>query len=364
MDGESSILFPVRSNARSLITGSGIASVRRRLRVASILYDRVALEEGIVDVHAGPTGSMSFWSPAPPGGGPPRWDTPRDRAARQKSDFSLSVGVEETPGVQAPTMRPVIESETTVSWNATLEPFFDEIAKSCDWFVSGRTDDPQGEAATALRRRNERDERNEALERVIPERFARNLLIANANRDLLLGAANRMPISQDALHSQVVSARLADPDSTLRLVGFALPLLVPDVAELPWETIADLRKDRGLQRFRRELHDVETAVHEVVMSGGDAEAAVNTELRQRVTALGEGPKLASTLAMTALGSFVGAGASLATAGISGPIATVAGGGLGAATELALLTGPQLYRQRRSRRWVATLTRIETASATT
>ena len=61
MPADGSVLVvPLRSNAHTLLAGAPIAAMRRRLKFASMVYDRLLLETGIFRVHAGPDGYSSF----------------------------------------------------------------------------------------------------------------------------------------------------------------------------------------------------------------------------------------------------------------------------------------------------------------
>lgn len=55
------LLVPLRSNAYSLVTGAGVSSVRRRLKMASIAYETLLLESGVWEVSAGEDGSFSTY---------------------------------------------------------------------------------------------------------------------------------------------------------------------------------------------------------------------------------------------------------------------------------------------------------------
>jgi hypothetical protein len=101
-ESESVLYVPLRSNAKTLLTGAPIATFRRRLKYASIIYERLILESGILRMQAGSGGSSSFVVP-PTAEDPPRWETPRQRHAAERSPFQLSVGRETTPGVPAET---------------------------------------------------------------------------------------------------------------------------------------------------------------------------------------------------------------------------------------------------------------------
>lgn len=56
----STIFFPLRSNAHSLLAGPPANSVRKRLKIASLLYDEVLIDDGALDILAGPEGASIF----------------------------------------------------------------------------------------------------------------------------------------------------------------------------------------------------------------------------------------------------------------------------------------------------------------
>lgn len=138
---ESVLYVPLRSNAKALLTGAPIAAIRRRLKYASIFYERLILESGILRMQAGSRGSSSFVVP-PTAQDPPRWETPRQRHAAERSPFQLSIGRETTPGVPAETMQPMITSDSAIAWTATLHPFADELPPDADWVRFGRFTEP------------------------------------------------------------------------------------------------------------------------------------------------------------------------------------------------------------------------------
>ncbi len=107
-------------------------------------------------------------------------------------------------------MHTVIASETSISWNATLEPFAAELPGDCDWIEFVMSVDPTDDAENLAKNWTWDDDRNLALERAIPERFVRSTVIKHANRDLALAATTGVTASIDALHLQVVQQRFRD----------------------------------------------------------------------------------------------------------------------------------------------------------
>ena len=113
-------------------------------------------------------------------------------------------------------------------------------------FVTSR--DPKGEAVQVMRRWTQRDKRNEALRRQLPVQFVRDLVINDANRDLVLATKAGVAASFDPFHLQVVEQRFQD-DAGWQFQGFAVPILFPAVGDLPWERVQELRKHKQIARF-------------------------------------------------------------------------------------------------------------------
>ena len=132
--------MPLRSNAKTLVTGTPIAALRRCLKYASVFQDQLLLESGVLRMQAGEGGSSVFAVPVT-AEQPARWQTPRQRQQAQQSPFQIAIGRELTPGVPAPTMHPVLSSDSAISWTATLEPFAAELPGT-DWIHFGKSPSP------------------------------------------------------------------------------------------------------------------------------------------------------------------------------------------------------------------------------
>jgi hypothetical protein len=124
----------VRSNAKTLVTGTPIAALRRRLKYASVFQDQLLLESGVLRMEAGEGGSFSSAVPVT-ADQPARWQTPRQRQLAQQSPFQISIGRELTPGVPAQSMHPVVSSDSAISWTATLS----RSPPSCRAALAGST---------------------------------------------------------------------------------------------------------------------------------------------------------------------------------------------------------------------------------
>lgn len=347
-------------NAHSLLVGGPVASVRRRLKVGSILYDTVVLESGIYRAQAGPGGSTNSREAARPDLSP-TWQTPRERNAIMGRTFSVAVGVEPSPGVPATTMHPILASQSQISWAATLDPFSLELPEGCDWiqWVSRRLSVPE-EIDRQSRRWSDIDERNRVLVERFPDHFVRSRIIADTNDDLARAAAQGWVLSADPLHSEVLSGRIGDEEGW-RLEGFALPFLVPAVGDLPWDAIADIRRDRGMRTLRRILGDVEAAALEAATSEGDLEATVHRLVERELVKANEvADALGATVKKTITGIVIATGVGFATMGVTGSLGVIATAG--ASTALGTVLDLRAARKsRRAKAWIGALARITTAS---
>jgi hypothetical protein len=350
----SSLLVPLRSNASALLTGTPIASVRRRLKFASLYFDHVFLEEGVFRMSAGPNGSFGAVSPIRDGE-IVRWQTPVRRGAEQAVPFTIGIGQEAVPGVPPPTMHTAIASKTAISWTATLEPFADELPAGTDWISFTQTHDPSGKMSRVTDQWRWADERNEALASAIPERFVRGSVIQHANRDLGFGTQYGAAISVDSLHVQVIAQRFKDDDSW-KLCGFAVPILFPQVADMTWEAIAGLRRHQEMIRLRGILREIEHEASAETANGDIEAAAHHAYERHLAAASGTVDSLGTVIAKTGgsvlLGGAIGAAMLPLPPLLGFAVGTVASGGV---TAIGNVRG--MISDRRAKGWVSLAQRI-------
>lgn len=355
-DNESILVVPLRSNANTLVAGAPIAAMRRRLKFASLFYDRLYLETGILRVLAGPTGSSRFIVP-PTKEDPPRWQTATERHAASGRTFTLAISPDNVPDVPP---RTVMSSETTISWTATLHPFADELPPGTDWveFVTSR--DPAGEAKQLAQQWTRVDERNVFLRNVIPIQFVRETIISNANHDLALATKAGVAVTSDRLHSQVVAQRFNDVQAW-KLQGYAVPILFPHVGELPWSAIADLRRDRHMVRFRTILREVEEEAMAEAAEGGIEVAARDAYMRHLADASGRLETVATSVRRTAVEIVISGVIGAAALPIPTPWGLVVGTAAGA-IPTTITNVRNMIGQNKSKGWVAVHQRITATGA--
>lgn len=351
MGDEQRVLYvPLRSNAHSLLAGAPVAKIRGRLKQASIMFDSIYLESGTLSITAGPSGSMTMPIPVD---GQPQFQTPRQRHLAAGQRFFL-IGEEAVPGVAAESMRALINSETSVLWMPSLDPFRSELEAGSDWirFVDARIG---SEAKATAGRWKRRDEQNGVLASALPVVHVRRAVLAHANQDLAVAAHGGVSVMQDRLHQSVFDRRFAD-GSGWKATGFALPLLVPSISDLDWSSVASLRKHPNMKYLRRIVGEMEDfALNE--SSDGDLESAVrHTFERYVLRAVGKVDGLGAIPRVAVVEMGIGLMSGVATVGFVGP----AGIAAGAAVGTAIASGQSAFtmlRSRRSRAWTSAYSRI-------
>jgi hypothetical protein len=355
-DNGSVLVVPLRSNASTLVAGAPIAAMRRRLKFASLFYDRLFLESGILRIQAGPRGSSRFLVP-PSKDDPPRWQTPAERRAATGATFVVAMRPEDAPDA---TPRTMVSSEATISWTATLHPFADELPPGTDWVEFVKSRDPAGEAGQLAQQWTWADRRNDSLKRAEPIQFVRETIISNANHDLALATVAGVAMTSDRLHSQVLAQRFND-EQRWQLQGYTVPVLFPHVGEMPWSAIADLRRDRQMAQFRTVLRDVEQEAMAEAAKGNVEKAAWNAYTRHLADASGKLESVATSVRRTAVEIVISGVIGTATLPIPAPWGLVVGTAAGA-VPTTITNIRSRVRQSRSKGWVSVHQRLTAGRA--
>jgi hypothetical protein len=341
------LVFPLRSNARSLVRGAPVASVRRKLKTASLLYENVILESGVLRLSSGPQGSFSVVEYRPPGD-TPDWETAVARRQAQQHPFSLAMGREDVPGVPAQIMTTVFQTDSTIAWMATFEPFAWEMPAMVDWIGFGHAPRLPTELDRLAKDWTRADERSEVLKRAVPEQRTRAVLIANANHDLAMVVAAGHAAAVDPWHAQVVNRRLED-DVSWHGEGYAVPIALPQVGALDWEDIRNVRKNKEISRFRDMMSDIEAEVAQRAANEGLETAVRRVYGRELAKAVGDVEGVAAPFGRAVQVVAFGVAGGLATMGIVGLGGLSAGAGIGAAVG-GVFDVRKVLKRRRSSGW--------------
>jgi len=341
------LVFPLRSNADSLVRGAPVASVRRKLKTASLVYENVMLESGVLRLSSGPQGSFSVVEHRPPSD-TPDWETAVARRQAQDHLFSLAIGREDIPGVPAQNMTTVLQTDSTIAWTATFEPFAWEMPAMVDWIDFGRAPRLPTELDRMAQDWTKADERSEVLKRAVPEQRTRGVLIANANHDLAMVAGADHAAAVDPWHAQVVNRRLED-DVSWHGEGYAVPIALPQVGGLDWEDILKIRKSKEISQFRDMMNDIEAEVAQRSPSEGLEAAVHRVYERELVKAVGDVEGVAAPFGRAVQIVVFGVAGGLATIGIVGLGGLAAGAAIGAAAG-GVFDVRKVLKRRRSSGW--------------
>lgn len=116
------------------------------------------------------------------------------------------------------------------------------------------------------------DERNPDI--VIPEgsRFLRNIILKNLNHDLILMWSLGSTASIDPLHLPVLHKKMAARGELHPASGFvALQVAVPDLSEVPWDVVDEVRQHKAMSEFRHRMVQTENFVRTSLPDVDDAE---------------------------------------------------------------------------------------------
>jgi hypothetical protein len=363
-DGEQAVYFPLRSNAKALLTGAPVAALRRRMKVAGLLCDRIYLEAGALEISAGSGGGFVERLPLAEAVSS-TWQTPAERREMTGAQFYVTLAPEDTPGVPSDRQATaVINSEAAIAWRPTFHPFARELGDDCDW-VTFVVPEQSPDADRIVRDFVWNDDRDQGLAKLFPTRFARSRIVEDANRDFVNAALGGITVSVDRAHAVVLENRLAAGDAGRAHGMVSLPVLIPDVRDIGWEELSTLRRHRDLRYFRSVMGEIEAQAWECVGSGGDLEAWVRNAYDERLRmAVDKATSIWTRLGTIGIDLLVGTGAGLATVGFG---AAPSGAAASAALSTAVTRTASAFRMRASRRtkrWVAADVAIRAATRST
>jgi hypothetical protein len=273
----SRIYFPVQANAHSLVAGGPARSVRRRLILAALMHDQVLVDEGTWQGWSGPSGSQELRSM--PGGIEGMAEDFQTAAARGRAtgaNFYAAAKLQGSPGPS----RVVLQSEATIAWKATFEPFRRELPRAYPWleFINADLWPDDKRIVSAMVRRDTADG---ILSDLVPNQFSRKFVINNADFALVLGSRLGAATSMDPMHQNVVRARMARGEATPVYGAGALTILFPSVEDMTWDDVDAARKLPGLPDLRALLAEIEEAAWSEADSGRELDEAIRLDYQRR-----------------------------------------------------------------------------------
>ena len=315
--------FGLRTNAHQLVSGAGVAAVKRRIKLASLLHDQVMLELGIYELQAGPSGSLPIYYSGPAEGEVVRWQTPRERHPHGGFHW----GLRRSDAPEGTLFRPMLSSETRLRWRASFLPLVHEVGglEAFPWLRGAWIEDAP-RTSTVVNQMARRDQDDPILRRTWPDQFVRSAVARGAATDFKRVSETGTTLYADPFHARLLAARVARGDAVTVLGQEALRVIEP--RELSWQEVADLRAVPGLVEYRAVLRDIEGAAREQSTSRQDLHERI---LRGYSEALARAstrmPSWRTRLTLVAFGIVVGKAVTLAANGLPF-VGSVAGGVFG------------------------------------
>ncbi len=251
----SCVFFGLRSSVE-LFEDDKFPEAVTRAKEAALLYDKVLFEIGLLDVTVGPHGGMSMWHP--PDSLTPEFRERARRPIKLGAPMTIAIGAEDTPGVPANEMRPIIQTEISRACVAEFQTgILDELLPlGYDWvdtiFVPSTIPlgDPIGDI---IRRQNNADRGDKELLRQLGN-FERDLVYKSFNRDAAVAARLDAAFTITPLFEPMIARRGVRID---RAGNEALAIAVPNLGAAPWEAIADFRDHPACRNAREMLRGFE-----------------------------------------------------------------------------------------------------------
>ena len=251
------LYFPLRTGVE-LFTDPTSVEPTARAKEAVVLYDEVIFEAGFFDITMVEDAlSISTWHP-------PGSLAVEDLAGFRKppepgAGLELSVGEPPTAGHASSreVMRSVFSGKITTryvaEWHSDVIEQLEKL--SPEWARTVVLNDDRG-ALDRLKEPIEAAERSifDSAQEVEMESPMEDFIAAALARDSVVAADMEAAFSVTSLFEPFILGADANADPSGRI---ALGILVPEVGELPWETVAEYREHPGSEDARGKLQEFE-----------------------------------------------------------------------------------------------------------
>lgn len=244
-------LFPLRSNSKSLLAGAPVASTIRRIKLASLLYDLVIIEDGYYELLAGEEYGRSELYPL---GREPRttWQTPRDRAAIVERGLHPSYKPKGSPDGGPEHFSFSFEAE--VAWQATFIPLKNDVSR-LPWvefadFTGARDKRHWTEFFTMDGFHYDGSASLSAA--------AKHFVYDHLRQDLATAAEIGAVLGADKFHSGAIPDLVRAGECEDIPSGEAvLEVVMPRVGDLAWNDLEVVRNMPGIRSYRAILNEIE-----------------------------------------------------------------------------------------------------------
>jgi len=249
----STIYFPLRTNVDWFVTPDRATLLARRVKQAVLLYDNLVFESGLYKAWIGPSGAVQSWIPPD-----------------QLSEEMLQEAV--TPQGEKHFLKfgstVILDQPTERAFGAQFHTLVNEFGGDDLPWITLQALEPADRFKKVGERLARRDIGNKGIVIEGATRVARDVMLKNVNRDMMLASMLGAAVSMDPLHGPLLVQDVAIREMLTPEVGFlALEVVVPDFSMLPWSEVFDLRGHPAFTAFRRKMVEVETRVRECLPDG-------------------------------------------------------------------------------------------------
>jgi hypothetical protein len=269
VQSSSKFFFPLRTNVGYFDTSEGHLSLIERIKQAGLLYDELIFEPGVYMAFIWENGhiDMTFQ---------PESD---EMLAFMRSGFKPSGGeaqlLLQPEGGQ---MTPIFDGPTVRQFHCEFHSALRELnAESLSWvkLIPFELTDHGKSAAKLIS-----EEFLTHLNEIVPdiEKYLRSKIVSNFGRDIALTSAMRVAASMNAMYAPILHRKAQMKEAQ----GFtSLQIVIPDLSQVGWDEILDLRNEKSLIEFRSVLSSLEKEI-QGLLNEGDIDGAQ----RQRAIAQG------------------------------------------------------------------------------
>jgi hypothetical protein len=257
---ETRILFALRTNVELFKTPEGYLELEERLKIASLLYDKLVLQSGFYCLQSATKGFYDLFNPT----------ISNDEAANLRAYYGDLDKRKPSPEPRVIVQNPNTGDVNTVDFGPTEAIYFAEFqsllanagifeAPWVEWWNGQIQNKPtiaqwihqQDELDSAQLDLEKGTERSQGLEQKAVQAL---------NHDIALSVALSATLSADPLHLDLMRLKLGRLDFKRLNHQAVVELGLPTVRDVPWDEIADLRQDPGMRDFRRVVNEIEKEI--------------------------------------------------------------------------------------------------------
>jgi hypothetical protein len=174
----------------------------------------------------------------------------------------------------------LVAGTSEIAWRATFTPVKEQLRHAYPWIQFGHIEMPS-QAAPLARRLREVDEKAGAFNRE-PAGYVRNKLLDHVSTDTVIASVLGAAVSMDARHAPAISARVGAGQATILSTPAVVELLIPDVGEISWEEIDQLRAHEGWRELRAVWTEIGQAAGELADNPREFQALVQRDYDDRL----------------------------------------------------------------------------------